>query len=84
MMSFRVKTNDGEELTVDVMPAAISAWEIDTRQKASGLARDGFGISDCIQLTYRQLFPPSKAGAPSMDEWAATLTEIMPVFGDPT
>ena len=84
MMTFRYKTADGDEATVDVMPAAISAWEIDTRQKAGGLARDGFGITDCIELSYRQLFPPNKAGAPTKDEWAATLTEIMPAFNDPT
>lgn len=84
MLRFRYKTTEGDEVTVDVLPAAISAWEIDTRQKASALARDGIGISDCIQLVYRQQFPPNKAGAPTLDEWAATLTEIVPAFDDPT
>lgn len=84
MMNFRYKTTDGTDEVVEVMPAAISAWEMDTRQKAGALARDGFGITDCIQLAYRQLYPPSRAGAPSLDEWAATLTEIVPVFSDPT
>ena len=84
MMSFRYKTTDGTDETVDVMPAAISAWEIDTRQKAGALARDGFGITDCIQLAYRQLYPASKAGAPTLEVWAESLTEIIPVFGDPT
>lgn len=84
MMNFRYKTTDGTDEVVEVMPAAISAWEVDTRQKAGALARDGFGITDCIQLAYRQLYPPSRAGAPSLDEWAATLTEIVPVFSDPS
>lgn len=84
MMAFKYTTAEGVTDTVDVMPAAISAWEVDTRQKAGALAREGFGITDCIQLAYRQLYPPSRAGAPSMDEWAATLTEIIPVFVDPT
>ena len=84
MLKFKYVTADGETTVVDVYPAAISAWEIDTRQKASSLATNGIGINDCICLVYRQQFPPSKAGAPTQDEWAATLTEIVPVFGDPT
>ena len=84
-MKIAVAYDKGQGIqTVDISPAAICGWELQTKQKISNLGTAGLGYSDLISMLYLELKKKGTTEGLSQQQFTDQLLEITPEVSSPT